>query len=104
MEYAGYECETHTVHTPDGYLLNIHRVPRSKNETVSGASPPHRTPILMGHGLAANSEMWTFPGPSLGEETIYFFKLVDLFTLTKFQKYCGVGKNWETSLDETVLK
>lgn len=53
----GYTCETHTV-VSKGYMLNVHRIPRSKN----GVDTPENTVILQ-HGLFASSADWILNGP-----------------------------------------
>ncbi|XP_032523317.2 lipase 3-like [Danaus plexippus] len=52
-----YPCETHIVMS-QGYLLNIHRIPRSKN----GGGIPRKT-IILHHGLFASSADWILNGP-----------------------------------------
>lgn len=53
----GYTCETHTVMS-QGYLLNVHRIPRSKIEKAI----PKKT-VLLHHGLFASSADWILNGP-----------------------------------------
>lgn len=53
----GYTCETHTV-VSQGYLLNVHRIPRSK----FGKAIPNKT-VLLQHGLFASSADWILNGP-----------------------------------------
>ncbi|KAI8435541.1 hypothetical protein MSG28_003837 [Choristoneura fumiferana] len=53
----GYTCETHTV-VSQGYILNVHRIPRSKNAD----DVPSRT-VLLHHGLFASSADWILNGP-----------------------------------------
>lgn len=56
----GYICETHTV-ISQGYVLNIHRIPRSKH----GRLVPSKT-VLLQHGLFASSADWIMNGPGKG--------------------------------------
>ncbi|CAH2234864.1 jg15352 [Pararge aegeria aegeria] len=56
----GYTCETHTV-ISQGYMLNVHRIPRSKD----GVETPKKTVILQ-HGLFASSADWILNGPDKG--------------------------------------
>ncbi|XP_053607761.1 lipase 3-like [Plodia interpunctella] len=56
----GYNCETHTI-ISEGYVLNIHRIPRSKNSGVIS-----RKTILLQHGVFASSADWIFNGPGKG--------------------------------------
>ncbi|CAH0398098.1 unnamed protein product [Chilo suppressalis] len=53
----GYDCESHTI-LSDGFLLNVHRIPRSK---VGG--PVSRNTVLLHHGLFASSADWILNGP-----------------------------------------
>lgn len=45
----GYTSESHVIETEDGYLLTVHRIPKSKNGTVG------KQPVLLQHGLLATS-------------------------------------------------
>lgn len=56
----GYICETHTV-ISQGYVLNLHRIPRSKH----GKDVPSKT-VLLQHGLFASSADWIMNGPGKG--------------------------------------
>ncbi|XP_061713165.1 lipase 3-like [Cydia pomonella] len=56
----GYNCETHTV-ISQGYLLSIHRIPRSKK----GDNVPSKT-VILHHGLFASSADWILNGPEKG--------------------------------------
>ncbi|KAH8341965.1 hypothetical protein KR059_006403, partial [Drosophila kikkawai] len=53
----GYPAETHKVVTKDGFVLNVHRIPK-----------PGRQPVLMCHGLFGSSAAYVILGPdrSLG--------------------------------------
>ncbi|XP_013192340.2 lipase 3 [Amyelois transitella] len=53
----GYICETHTV-ISEGYVLNVHRIPRSKN----GGAVSTKT-VLLQHGIFASSADWILNGP-----------------------------------------
>lgn len=56
----GYICETHTV-VSQGYVLNVHRIPRAKNSrNVSSKT------VLLQHGLFASSADWIMNGPGKG--------------------------------------
>lgn len=52
----GYPSETHTIVTEDGYILNLHRIPGSKNGTRGGL------PIFLQHGLLGSSADWIING------------------------------------------
>ncbi|CAH0663946.1 unnamed protein product [Spodoptera exigua] len=59
----GYPAESHTVVTDDGYILTIHRIPRSKN--AANKVIPRKT-VLMHHGLLGSSADWVLAGPQKG--------------------------------------
>nr|XP_036229907.1 lipase 3-like [Bactrocera oleae] len=51
----GYPSETHTVVTKDGYILEMHRIPKR------GAQP-----VLLMHGILDTSATWVLMGPKSG--------------------------------------
>ncbi|XP_060657022.1 lipase 1 isoform X2 [Drosophila nasuta] len=51
----GYPSETHTVVTKDGYILEMHRIPKK------GAQP-----VLLMHGILDTSATWVLMGPKSG--------------------------------------
>jgi len=51
---AGYDPQTHTVITEDGYILHMHRIP--------GSGPT----VFMQHGLEDSSATWVLAGPEHG--------------------------------------
>ncbi|KAL9925373.1 lipase 3-like [Glossina fuscipes] len=51
----GYPSETHTVFTKDGYILEMHRIPKK------GAQP-----VLLMHGILDTSATWVLMGPKSG--------------------------------------
>ena len=55
-EHYGYQSETHSVTTPDGYVLTVHRL---KNGSVELGEP-----FIMQHGITANSGQWLILEPS----------------------------------------
>lgn len=58
IAYYGYDLETHTI-TSQGYILNVHRIPRAKNgKNVS------KHAVILYHGLADSTLSWTIRGPS----------------------------------------
>ncbi len=65
----GYPVETHQVHTEDGYILQMHRIPFGKK------SPPEegveRPSILLIHGLMSSSADYVIaiPEKSIGTAT-----------------------------------
>ncbi|CAG9860319.1 unnamed protein product [Phyllotreta striolata] len=58
-----YPVESHEVHTEDGYILTIFRLPSGRNSTVTGTNP-----VLLNHGMLGSAENWIALGPkrSLG--------------------------------------
>ncbi|XP_068151392.1 lipase 3 [Drosophila tropicalis] len=51
----GYPSETHTIYTKDGYILEMHRIPKK------GAQP-----VLLMHGILDTSATWVLMGPKSG--------------------------------------
>ncbi|KAH3869739.1 gastric triacylglycerol lipase-like [Dreissena polymorpha] len=51
----GYPCEEHDVHTQDGYILNIQRIPHGLSSAPVGGSRPV---VLLQHGLLSCSACW----------------------------------------------
>ncbi|KAG7308010.1 hypothetical protein JYU34_006647 [Plutella xylostella] len=58
---AGYPSETHQVVTEDGYILQMHRIPRGPNSDPGRA----RTPVFIMHGLTATSSAYIAVGANL---------------------------------------
>lgn len=54
IKYHGYEAETHHIITEDGYILQIHRIPRGKKQSYSGQNPV----FFLQHGLLCSSADW----------------------------------------------
>lgn len=60
----GYYAEEHVVHTSDGYLLGVHRLPYKKGEDESGVRVNEgpdsisKPVVYLHHGLLMNSEVW----------------------------------------------
>lgn len=54
----GYPVEEHIVHTSDGYILKVFRIPGSPN------SPPRtgKTVVFIQHGLLCSSVDWLILG------------------------------------------
>ncbi|XP_066141443.1 gastric triacylglycerol lipase-like isoform X1 [Euwallacea fornicatus] len=57
----GYPFEEHEVLSEDGYIVTLHRIPRSKLETKSYKN--QRPVALFQHGLLASSDVFLFRGP-----------------------------------------
>ncbi|CAG9762042.1 unnamed protein product [Ceutorhynchus assimilis] len=58
----GYPFEKHQVTSEDGYILTLHRIPRSKHETSPFKTK--RPVALFQHGLLASSDVFLFRGPN----------------------------------------
>ncbi|CAG9858941.1 unnamed protein product [Phyllotreta striolata] len=56
----GYPVESHYVTTDDGYILNIHRIPKSKNGVSNGKV------VYIQHGLMCSSVDFVLFGPKHG--------------------------------------
>lgn len=67
VEYDGYEVETHTVTTPDGYVLTMYRLPRNASCPQDDA----RLPLVFMHGLYLSSDDCIIPGPGKAHCYIY---------------------------------
>lgn len=59
----GYQAETHTVMTEDGYLLNMHRIPCGR---LGCDGERRRQPVFLQHGILASSADWVLSGPEKG--------------------------------------
>ncbi|KAG7389528.1 cholesterol esterase [Phytophthora pseudosyringae] len=59
IKARGYVVETHNVTTADGYILTMHRLPKSYAESQSGEDAAEDKPaILVQHGLLDSSFSW----------------------------------------------
>lgn len=58
----GYPVESHTVITDDGYILKMHRIPSSPNQTHSAHEV--KQPVLLMHGLLDSSATFVLMGPN----------------------------------------
>ncbi|KAE9542562.1 hypothetical protein AGLY_002473 [Aphis glycines] len=58
IQNNGYDVEIHNVITADGYILELHRIPRSKR----GQEPTRNHPILIHHGILGTSADWVLAG------------------------------------------
>ena len=57
----GFEIESHEVHTEDGYILGVWRIPGK----TSGAAAGKSLPVLMQHGIEADMMQWVYHKPEL---------------------------------------
>lgn len=53
----GYPIEEHTVTTEDGYIINVHRIPRGRHNVTNNVV------VFLMHGLVESSESWILQGP-----------------------------------------
>lgn len=58
----GYPCEEHRVHTADGYILTLHRIPGSP----TSAPRPRKPVAFLQHGVLDSSAAWILMGPQHG--------------------------------------
>ncbi|XP_048511304.1 uncharacterized protein LOC105694084 [Athalia rosae] len=56
----GYETETHTVETEDGFILTVHRIAGGKKYPPGKNKPA----IILQHGILCSSADWVIMGPS----------------------------------------
>ncbi len=76
IERDGYPVETHVVTTGDGYILEVHRIPRGKDngEEIDEAAREngYRPAIYLQHGFYSSSSNFILAGPgkSLGRKHI----------------------------------
>lgn len=63
----GYPMEACTVETVDGYILELYRIPRGRNESEYNGE--RRPAVLLWHGLLDSSATWVINGP---EESLGF--------------------------------
>ena len=52
--------EEHRVVTNDGYILSLHRIPGSPNESANVIEHERKVPVLLGHCLLGSSAIWSF--------------------------------------------
>ncbi|KAF8360982.1 hypothetical protein PRIPAC_87905 [Pristionchus pacificus] len=63
IKYWGYPAEEHEVHTADGYILNLFRIPHGRRSRTNSSC--RRPAILLVHGMAGGaSEFLLNPPPS----------------------------------------
>jgi hypothetical protein len=62
----GYPLEKHAVDTPDGWRLNMYRIPYGK-----GQQPGPRPVVLLHHGITLSSACFTLLQPN--ESMAYLF-------------------------------
>ncbi|CAD5221173.1 unnamed protein product [Bursaphelenchus okinawaensis] len=62
IKYWGYSAEKHYVTTEDGYIIEIHRIPRGKDKKTSNHG--QKPVVLCMHGLLESSASYVFNLPS----------------------------------------
>ncbi|XP_030383308.1 lipase 3-like isoform X2 [Scaptodrosophila lebanonensis] len=94
----GYPAEKHTVDTPDGYILTVHRIAR-----------PGATPVLLVHGLLDSSATWVIMGPNKGLAYLLYDQGYDVWmanvrgnTYSRHHKKYSTshGKFWDFTFHE----
>ncbi|VDO78286.1 unnamed protein product [Haemonchus placei] len=67
IKHWGYPVEVHHVVTPDGYILEMHRIPYGK----AGPSNTSRPVVFLQHGLECSSSDWimNLPDQSAGKNS-----------------------------------
>lgn len=85
LKNNGYTVEKHSVATDDDYILELHRIPKSRE----GKSPSRNYPVLLAHCLLGSSADWVIAGRerSLREScinnfiafTYYHIRTIDIF-------------------------
>lgn len=61
IQNNGYTAEVHNVITEDGYILELHRIPRNKN----GDKPTRNHPVFLHHGILGSSADFVLGGAKL---------------------------------------
>lgn len=59
-----YPCEIHRVYTEDGYILEMHRIPRGRAMNVDVYQD--RPVVFLQHGLLSSSAEWVLMAPGNG--------------------------------------
>ncbi|KAI6190172.1 Gastric triacylglycerol lipase [Aphelenchoides bicaudatus] len=63
IRFWGYPVETHRVTTADGYILELHRIPRSRQEFNSDQWTTIKPVVFLQHGLLCTSSVWVMNLP-----------------------------------------
>lgn len=61
--YFGYAATKSHVVTQDGYILELHRIPGRRDESLEEALLTSKKPVLFVHGLLGSSQQWIANGP-----------------------------------------
>ncbi|GMT22218.1 hypothetical protein PFISCL1PPCAC_13515, partial [Pristionchus fissidentatus] len=71
----GYPVERYEVTTQDGYILDLVRIPKGRNDSRNITRPP----ILLVHGLFASGTMWILNLPEQSAAFMYADAGLDVF-------------------------
>ncbi|XP_039293236.1 lipase 1-like [Nilaparvata lugens] len=64
IKMAGFQCETHSVTSSDGYILKLFRIVTSARNST--ASPKRRFPVMLQHGFVMSSDIYVVRNDALG--------------------------------------
>ncbi|XP_050442988.1 lipase 3-like isoform X2 [Adelges cooleyi] len=108
LRRSGYTVECHSITTEDGYVLELHRIPKSK----SGKLPFRNYPIFVQHGILGSSADWVLGGADVSIATQLADQGYDLWLgnargNTYSRKHVSLNPKskeyWDFSLDEMGL-
>ncbi|KAF8376116.1 hypothetical protein PRIPAC_82545 [Pristionchus pacificus] len=109
IERWDYPVEIHEVTTKDGYILDLHRIPRGQNESKS-SGPCNRPAILLNHGIASSGAQWALNLPNQSAAFVFADAGFDVYLAnhrgtTYGKKHVNKGTGlfsdfWQFTLDE----
>ncbi|GMS78789.1 hypothetical protein PENTCL1PPCAC_964, partial [Pristionchus entomophagus] len=110
IERWEYPVEMHQVTTSDGYVLDLYRIPRGRNEWKS-SEPCVRHAILFNHGLASSGAQWALNMPNQSAAFVFADAGFDVYLLnqrgtTYGRQHTKMGSGffdndfWQFTLDE----
>lgn len=56
IKYRGYPAQTYHVTTGDGYILEVHRIPHGKGQSVDAGATG--SPVFLQHGFMDSDAGW----------------------------------------------
>ena len=62
MRQQGYPIEVHRVQTPDGYIVELHRIPHGVQDARGESNKPRPVAYLV-HGIFRSSSDWVMNTP-----------------------------------------